>query len=80
MSAAVVALPVSGGPISGIAQVMVLYAATLAPLGIVSALRETSVIFAAVIGVAWFGEGPKHNRLVAAVIVAVGVVLVGAAA
>lgn len=67
-----------GGLISATAYALVLYAKTLAPLGIVSALRETSVIFAAIIGVTWFGEGPKRNRLAAAIIVAAGVVLVGA--
>lgn len=68
-----------GGVISGAAYGMVLYAKTLAPLGIVSALRETSVIFAALIGVLWFGEGPRGNRVIAAVIVAVGIVLIGRA-
>lgn len=66
-----------GGVISGTAYGLVLYAKTLAPLGIVSALRETSVIFAAMIGVLWFGEGPKGNRLVAALIVAAGIILIG---
>ncbi len=68
-----------GGVISGTAYGLVLYAKTLAPLGVVSALRETSVIFAAMIGVLWFGEGPKGNRLLAAVIVAVGIILIGLA-
>lgn len=66
-----------GGVISGTAYGLVLYAKTLAPLGVVSALRETSVIFAAMIGVLWFGEGPKGNRLLAAVIVAAGIILIG---
>lgn len=73
----VIALGFLGGVISGTAYGLVLYAKTLAPLGIVSALRETSVIFAAMIGVLWFGEGPKGNRLVAAGIVAFGIVLIG---
>ncbi len=68
-----------GGVISGTAYGLVLYAKTLAPLGVVSALRETSVIFAAMIGVLWFGEGPKGNRLMAAVIVAAGIILIGLA-
>ena len=71
------ALGFLGGVISGTAYGLVLYAKTLAPLGLVSALRETSVIFAAMIGVLWFGEGPKGNRLVAAAIVMVGIVLIG---
>jgi drug/metabolite transporter (DMT)-like permease len=73
-----VALGITGGVISGCAYGLVLYAKTLAPLGLVSALRETSVIFAAMIGIAWFGEGPRARRMVAAVIVAVGIVLIAA--
>jgi len=73
----VVMLGFLGGVISGTAYGLVLYAKTLAPLGVVSALRETSVIFAAMIGVLWFGEGPKGNRLLAAGVVAVGIILIG---
>ncbi len=79
MSANSLWLGLAGGVISGTAYGLVLYAKTLAPLGVVSALRETSVIFAAMIGVLWFGEGPKGNRLVASVIVAAGIILIGLA-
>ncbi|SHH57160.1 DMT family transporter [Marivita hallyeonensis] len=65
----------SGGVISGIAYALALYAKTLAPIGIVSAIRETSVIFAALIGVIWMGEGPATRRLIAATVVALGVVI-----
>ena len=41
----------------------------------VSALRETSVIFAALIGVYWFGEGPRGIRVASATIVATGIML-----
>ena len=68
-----------GGVVSGAAYGLVLYAKTIAPLGIVSALRETSVIFAAMIGVMWFGEGPRRNRIIAAIIVAFGIVIISAA-
>ncbi len=77
VSPRVVALGFLGGVISGAGYGLVLYAKTLAPLGLVSALRETSVIFAAMIGVLWFGEGPRGNRLVAAGIVAVGIIVIG---
>ncbi len=73
----VIVMGILGGVISGTAYGLVLYAKTLAPLGVVSALRETSVIFAAMIGVWWFGEGPKGNRLLAAGIVAAGIVVIG---
>ena len=66
---------VAGGALSGLAYGLVLYAKTLAPLGVVSALRETSVIFAAVFGVLWFHERPIGRRLLAAGVVALGIVL-----
>ncbi len=68
-----------GGVISLAAYGIVLYAATFSPLGIVSALRETSVIFAALIGVFWFREGPMFNRMMAGGIVATGIVVIGLA-
>lgn len=71
------ALGYLGGVLSGLAYGLVLYANTLAPLGVVSAVRETSVIFAAIIGVMWFGEGPKRRRLLAAVVVSLGIICIG---
>ena len=65
---------IAGGIISGLAYGLALYAKTLAPIGIVSAVRETSVIFAALIGVYWMGEGPAQRRLIAASVVALGVI------
>lgn len=65
----------AGGVLSGLAYALVLYAKTLAPLGVVSALRETSVIFAALFGIFWFGERPVGRRLIAAGVVAVGIIL-----
>ncbi|WP_406647135.1 DMT family transporter [Aliisedimentitalea scapharcae] len=65
-----------GGIVSGTAYALVLYAKTLAPLGLVSALRETSVIFAALIGVMWFDEGPRSTRLFAAMVVGAGIILI----
>ena len=69
----------AGGVLSGLAYGLVLYAKTLAPLGIVSALRETSVIFAALIGVIWMGEGPVTRRLIAAAVVAFGIIVLSVA-
>ena len=68
----------AGGLVSGAAYALVLYAKTLAPLGLVSALRETSVIFAALIGVLWFQEGPRGRRILASIIVSAGIVVIGA--
>jgi drug/metabolite transporter (DMT)-like permease len=71
-----ISLGILGGVVSGAAYGLVLYAKTLAALGMVSAVRETSVIFATLIGVLWFREGPKRGRLAAAGIVAFGIVLI----
>lgn len=76
MSARAISLGLFGGVVSAAAYALVLYAKTQAPLGVVSALRETSVIFAALIGVFWFSEGPRRDRLIAAVIVGAGIVAI----
>ena len=64
----------AGGLISALAYALVLYAMTLAPIGVVAAVRETSVIFAALFGIVFLGEGPPGRRIMAAVIVAAGVI------
>ena len=55
-------------------------AKSLTSLGTVSAIRESSVIIAAMIGVVFFGERPWRLRLVAALIVAVGVIVMAGTA
>ena len=72
-------LAFGGGLLSALAYALALYAKTKAPLGLVSALRETSVIFAAMIGVFWFGEGPVRTRLCAAAVVVMGIILLALA-
>ena len=62
------------GVFSTVAYGLALYAKSLAPLGIVTALRETSVIIATLIGVIWFKEKPVKYRIIAATIVFSGVV------
>ncbi len=69
-----------GGFVSMVAYGLVLYAKNFAPLGAVSALRETSVIFAALIGFVLLGEGYWVRRLGAAILMAAGVALVGLSA
>ncbi|MEX0319316.1 MAG: EamA family transporter [Ruegeria sp.] len=68
-----------GGLVSMTAYGLVLYAKNFAPLGAVSALRETSVIFAALIGFVFLKEGNWMRRLGAAVLMALGVALIGMA-
>ncbi len=67
---------IAGGLISAAAYGMVIYAKTLSALGVVSSLRETSVLFAALIGVVVLGERPWRLRLVAAGVVLSGVLLI----
>ncbi|MGR3621966.1 EamA family transporter [Pseudophaeobacter sp.] len=70
---------IAGGGVSMTAYGLVLYAKNFAPLGAVSALRETSVIFAALIGFVVLKEGNWKRRLGAAALMAVGVALIGLA-
>lgn len=64
-----------GGFCAVAAYGMVIYANTLAPLGMVSALRESSVIMAALFGVVIFRERPWISRIGAAVTVAAGILV-----
>jgi drug/metabolite transporter (DMT)-like permease len=72
------------GLLGGIAAVtaygLVLYVKTIAPLGAVSAVRESSVIIAALIGVVVFRERPWQGRILAASVVVLGVVALSWAA
>jgi drug/metabolite transporter (DMT)-like permease len=65
------------GLLSTAAYGIVLWAQTRAPLAEVAAIRETSVVFAALIGVAALGEDFGRRRVVAAVVIATGIVLIG---
>ena len=56
------------------AYAMVIYAMGVAPMGMVSSLRETSVIFAALIGTLLFQEPFGRQRVIAAILVCLGVV------
>lgn len=58
---------------------LVLFAKTIAPLAAVSAVRESSVIIAALIGVVLFRERPWGRRVLAALVVAAGVILLATA-
>jgi drug/metabolite transporter (DMT)-like permease len=64
--------PAVGGLVSTIAYASVLYAYSRAPLAEVSALRETSVVFAAAIGAGLLGEPLGTRRILAAATVALG--------
>jgi drug/metabolite transporter (DMT)-like permease len=64
-----------GGFCAVAAYGLVIYANTLAPLGMVSALRESSVIVAALFGVVIFRERPWISRISAAVTVGAGILV-----
>ena len=68
---------VAGGVVSILAYALVVWAMTQGALGIVSALRETSVVFAALIGWLFLGERLTWRRLLTCCGIAVGIVMLG---
>ena len=66
-----------GGLVSLLAYGIVIYAMTGAPMGAVSALRETSVLFAALIGYFFLGETLTVRKVLACVVIATGTILIG---
>ncbi|MCX7560754.1 DMT family transporter [Sulfitobacter sp. F26204] len=77
LPAGIWAVGIAGGVVSMMAYGLVLYAKNFAPLGVVSALRETSVVFATLIGYFLLKEGNLTRRLCAAVLMALGIALIG---
>jgi drug/metabolite transporter (DMT)-like permease len=67
-----------GGALAAAAYAIVLWAQTQAPLALVSALRETSLLFAGVIGVLVFAERFSGTRLVVTVLAVAGIALLQA--
>ena len=67
---------VAGGALQLAAYGLVVWALVLAPMAAVSALRETSVLFAAIIGVKLLGEPLGRRRVAAAALVAAGIVMI----
>jgi drug/metabolite transporter (DMT)-like permease len=66
-----------GGVMSLLAYGIVIWAITLAPMGPVSALRETSVLFAALIARMFLGEALTPRRLLSCAVIALGAVMLG---
>lgn len=66
----------AGAMAAACAYAMVIYAMGVAPMAMVSSLRETSVIFAALIGTLLFREPFGRQRIVAAILVCLGVVMI----
>ena len=64
----------AGATLSGLSYGIALWAMTQAPVAIIAALRETSVIFAALIGAWLLKEGHLKERLVGAAVVLAGLI------
>lgn len=68
----------AGGGCSAVSYGVAVWAMTRAPVGTIAALRETSVIFGALIGSWLLKEGHVRARLAGAVVVAAGVAMLKA--
>ncbi|MFE6975524.1 EamA family transporter [Streptomyces sp. NPDC057682] len=68
-----------GGLVAALSYGAVLWAQTRSPTSEVAALRETGIIWAAVIGAVFFHEPLGRRRICAGAVVVFGVVLLGAA-
>lgn len=67
------------GTVTPISYVLVLYAMQTAPLSLVAPAREVSMLFAALIGGHLLGEGERWLRMLGALLIAGGVVMLGLA-
>ena len=65
-----------GGVLSSGAYWTAIWAMTVAPIALVAALRETSVLIAAIIGIVFLREPVVAARIVAAALVVVGMMLI----
>jgi len=69
------AIGLGAGAMSVGAYWIVVWAMTVAPIALVTGLRETSVMFAVLIGVVFLGEGADRGKLIAAMVILGGVIL-----
>ena len=71
------ALPgVMGGAMSCAAYGIAIWAMTIAPIPLVAAVRETSVLFGAAIAVFFLKEPLKINRIIAAILIVSGLTII----
>lgn len=70
-------LGLAGGALALGAYWLVVWAMTQTSIALVSALRETSVIIAALIGAYYFGEPAGKRRIVASIVIFAGIALLG---
>jgi drug/metabolite transporter (DMT)-like permease len=69
-------VPLGGGVLSFVSYWIALWAMTKAPIALVAALRETSVLFAAALSVLLLKEPLVGGRILAAVLVVAGLVMI----
>ncbi|WP_019905436.1 DMT family transporter [Methylobacterium sp. 77] len=72
-----IAKALAGGVISLVAYAVVIWAMRLGAMGAVSALRETSVVFAALLGRTFLAERLTAGRIAACLVIALGAALLG---
>lgn len=65
-----------GGALASTGYGIAIWAMTVAPIALVASLRETGVLFAALIGVVFLGEPLRMVRVVATVLAVVGALLI----
>ena len=63
------------GGTSFLAYAIVVWAMTQAPIAVVTALRESSILFAVMIGCFFFGDRMTFNKILAAFVIVIGIVL-----
>ncbi len=70
------ALGTFAGALSLTTYWIAVWAMTVAPIALVAAVRETSVLFAVLIGVLWMKERAEIGKLMAALVIVSGIILV----
>lgn len=64
-----------GGTMSLVSYSLIVYAFTLAPVGYVATMRESSVVIAALAGWKYLKEGDHKRRLISAAVVVLGLII-----
>ncbi|HUN10916.1 MAG TPA: EamA family transporter [Rhabdaerophilum sp.] len=67
---------IAGGTMACLAYAIAIWAMTVAPIPLVAAVRETSVLFAAVIAIVFLKEPLRANRLLGAALIVAGLAMI----
>ena len=59
------------------APMLILFAMQISNVSYVVAVRELSIVFSALFGIIWLEEGHRQQRLIGALLIALGVVFIG---